>query len=192
MAKYTPLSVQNELTSKIHGFHDRASATKKAYYEKRQEILRDERLSDAAKTGDLAELATATGAQLKSIRGEQEAYVSNLKSSLERELSANNNRQTDAASIMLRRDASDRARKIETEREALAALRDAVNNGDEGYAHAIGTHGRNNGWPDVADAWNAAYPSTSGVAEALDWVESVTSDGAYNLGNSAAYSNPAE
>lgn len=190
MAKHTPLSTQNELTGKIHGFHDRANSVKEAYYAKRQEILRDDRLSDAAKTGDLAELATATKAQLQSIKGEQQAYVSGLIETLTKEL--HGNQPTDANSVMLRRDASDRARKLETERDALAALRDAVYNGDESMAHAIGTHGRNNGWVDVADAWNAAHPSTAGVAEALAWVESATSDGAYNLGNSMAYASPAE
>ena len=190
MAKHTPLGVQNELTGKVEGFYDRANAIKKAYYEKRQAILRDDRLSDAAKTADLAELATATGAQLKSIRGEQEAYVSGLTSTLAKELSGN--QPTDANSIMLRRDASDRARKIETERDALAALRDAVHNGDESMAHAIGTRGRDNGWVDVADAWKATHPSTAGVAEALHYVESYTTSGAYNLANSMAFSSPAE
>lgn len=188
--KHTPLSAQNELTSKVQGFHARANATKKAYYEKRQEVLRDDRLSDAAKTADLAELATATGAQLKAIRSEQEAYVSGLIGTLTKELSGN--QPMDANSVMLRRDASDRARKIETERDALAALRDAVHNGDESMAHAIGTYGRSKGWVDVADAWKAAHPSSAGVAEALAWVEDATSDGAYNLANSMAYSNPAE
>lgn len=189
MAKHTPLSAQNELTGKVHGFHDRANATKKAYYEKRQEILRDDRLSDAAQTADLAALATATADQLKSIKDEQVAYVSGLTSTLAKELSGS--QPNDANSVMLRRDASDRARKIETERDALAALRDAVHNGDESMAHAIGTRGRDNGWVDVADAWKAAHPSTAGVAEALHFVESYTSDGAYNLANSMAYSNPA-
>lgn len=189
MAKHTPLSAQNELTGKINGFHDQANATKKAYYEKRQEILRDDRLSDAAQTADLAALATATAAQLQSIKGEQVAYVSGLKSSIETELRGK--QPTDANSIMLRRDASDRARKIETERDALAALKDAVHDGDEGMAHAIGTRARNNGWVDVADAWKAAHPDTSGAAEALAFVESTTSDGAYNLATSMAYSNPA-
>lgn len=190
MAKRTPLSVQNELTDRIHGYHDQANATKKAYYEKRQTILQDDRLSDAAKTADLAELATATGTRLQSIKGEQQAYVSGLITNLTKELSGN--QPMDANSIMLRRDASDRARKIETERDALAALKDAVNNGDESMAHAIGTRGRDNGWVDVADAWNVAYPSTAGVAEALAYVESATSDGAYNLANSMAYKSPAE
>ena len=188
--KHTPLGVQNELTGKVAGFHDQASAIKQAYYAKRQDILKDDRLSDAGKTADLAELSTATGAQLQSIKGEQQAYVSGLTATLAKELSGN--QPTDANSVMLRRDASDRARKIETERDALAALRDAVHNGDESMAHAIGTRARRDGWVDVADAWKAAHPSTSGVAEALDYVEGYTTSGAYNLANSMSYSNPAE
>lgn len=190
MAKYTPLSVQNDLTSKIHGFHDRAKAVKEAYYVKRQEILQDTRLSDAAQVSDLADLAKTTTEQLQSIKGEQVAYVNGLKSTLTKELSGN--QPTDANSIMLRRDASDRARKLDSEKDALAALSDAVHNGDESMAHAIGTRARSLGWVDVADAWKEAHPTTSGSAEALDYVESFTTSGGYNLANSAAYSNPAE
>lgn len=189
MAKHTPLSVQNDLTSKIEGFHSRSNAAKEAYYAKRQEILKDDRLSDAAKTTDLADLAKAVVAQQQSIKGEQIAYVNGLRSSIETELRGK--QATDANSIMLRRDASDRARKLETERDALAALQDAVHDGDESMAHAIGTRARSLGWVDVADAWKAAHPDTSGSAEALDYVESYTTSGAYNLANSMAYSDPA-
>lgn len=186
--KHTPLSVQNELTTKVAGFHDRAASIKKAFYEKRQAIRQDDRLTDAAKTADQAELKRAVTEQLQGIKGEQEAYVSGLTSTLAKELAGN--QPMDATSIMLRRDASDRARKLETERDALAALRDAVRDGDESMAHAIGTRGRDNGWPDVADAWKAAHPSTSGVAEALHFVESYTSDAGYTLANGAAFSAP--
>ncbi|WP_460802276.1 hypothetical protein [Microbacterium sp. GXF6406] len=188
--KHTPLSAQNELTGKVEGFHARANATREAYYAKREEILRDDRLSDTAKVADLAELTTATNTQLQSIKGEQQAYVSGLIATLTKELYGN--QPTDANSIMLRRDARERARKIETQREALEALRDAVNSGDESMAHAIGTRGRDNVWLNVADAWKEAFPSTAGVAEALHYVEGYTSDGAYNLANSMAYASPAE
>ncbi|MFT3799467.1 hypothetical protein [Microbacterium sp.] len=189
MAKSTPLSVQNQLTSRIHGYHDTAASIKKAYYDKRQVIVQDDRLSDVAKTGDLATLAAAAAEQLKATWVEQDAYVVGLKSSLEKELRGN--QPTDANSVLLRRDASDRARKIDNEKDALAALQDAINDGDEVMAHAIGTRGRSNGWLNVSEAWQGAYPETAGIAEALSYVESVTSDGAYNLANSMAYAPPA-
>lgn len=190
MAKSTPLSVQNQLTSRIHGYHDRAASIKQSYYAKRQDILQHDRLSDAAKTADLAKLAEETSTQIKAIKAEQEAYISGLKTSLEKELRGN--QPTDANSVLLRRDASERARKLENEREALAALQDAISNGDESMAHAVGTRARSNVWLDAAEAWQAAYPDTAGVAEALTFVEDSTSTGAFNLSNSMAYSDPTE
>ncbi|MFK4761560.1 hypothetical protein ACI3KS_11545 [Microbacterium sp. ZW T5_45] len=186
--KHTPLSVQNELTGKIEGFHDRANAIKQAYHVKSNAIRQDDRLSDAAKIADQAELKRAVTEQLKSIRDEQEAYISNLKSSIETELRGK--QATDANSIMLRRDASDRARKVDDKREAMAVLQDALNNGDDEMAHAIGTRARAKVWLDVAEAWKDAFPSTAGVAEALTWVEDNTTSGTFNLSNSATYSAP--
>lgn len=188
MSKRTPLSVQNDLTSKIHGFHDRAQATKDAYYQARRDTLANDRLSPAAQHDDLTALADKVAETLKGIRGEQDRYVDGLKATLAKELAGN--QPMDANSIMLRRDASDRARKLDTERDALAALQDAVNDGDESMAHAIGTRARNNGWVNVAEAWQAAHPETAGSAEALDYVESYTGSGAYNLANGAAYATP--
>ncbi len=189
-SKHTPISVQNELTSKIHGFHDRAQATKDAYYQARRDTLANDRLSPAAQHDDLAALTAKAAETLKGIRGEQDRYVDGLKSTLAKELSGN--QPMDANSVMLRRDASDRARKLDTERDALAALQDAVQDGDESMAHAIGTRARNTGWLNVAEAWQAAYPETAGSAEALSYVESYTTSGGYNLANGAAYAAPTQ
>lgn len=188
MAKSTPLGVQNALTGKIKGFHDRASAIKNEFYDKRKAVLDDPRLSEQARGEDVQKLLDQTNTTLKSLRGEQEAYVSGLKDSLEKELRGN--QPSDANSILLRRDASARARKIGDEKEALAALRDAVHDGDETMAHAIGYIARQSGWVDAAEAWQSAFPSTAGVAEALSYVESYTTSAAYNLANSMTYASP--
>lgn len=188
MAKSTPLSVQNQLTSRIHGYHDRGKAIKESYYSARKEILNNDRLSPGAQHDDLAKLTEKVSEQLKGILEEQRSYIDGLKSSLEKELRGN--QPSDANSVLLRRDASERARKIDNEKDALAALHDAVSNGDESMAHAIGTRARQSGWFNVAEAWQAAHPSTAGVAEALAYVEDATSGGAFNLSNSMAYSDP--
>ncbi|MFJ6550021.1 hypothetical protein [Microbacterium sp. NPDC091676] len=189
MAKYTPLSVQNELTSRIHGYHQQASEAKKDYYAKRDAILNDSRLSAEAKDEDAAKLLAQTVGKLASILEDQKRYVDGLKSSLEKELRGS--LPQDANSIMLRRDAAQRARQVTDERDALAILQDAVRTGDETMAHAIGIKARNTGWFDVAEAWQQAHPDTAGLAEALAFVEDATSGGAYNLANGAAYSSPA-
>ncbi|GAA1850075.1 hypothetical protein ACFQZV_07270 [Microbacterium koreense] len=187
--KSTPLSIENELKGKVEGFHARANAIKQTYHEQRQDILKDDRLNDAAKTGDLAALADATSTELKAIKAEQISYVAGLRTRLEKELAGN--QPTDASSVLLRRDASERARNIEDERTALAALQDAIANDDASMAHAIGAKGRRSGWLNVSEAWQSAHPGTAGVAEALDYVEGYTTSGAYNLANSMSFSDPA-
>jgi hypothetical protein len=189
MTKYTPLRAENELKSKIHGFHDRAKAAKEAYYAARKEVLSDERLSPSAQQEDLAKLTDKVAEQLKGILEEQQRFVDGLKATIETQLRGS--QPTDANSVLLRRDASQRARKIDNEKEALAVLRDAISSGDESLAHAIGYKARQTGWFDVAEAWKAAHPETAGLAEALAFVEDATSGGAFNLSNSMAYAAPA-
>lgn len=190
MTKYTPLRVQNELQSKIHSFHDRAKAAKESYYAARKEVLNNDRLSPGAQHEDVAKLTEKVANDLTSILAEQQRYVDGLKSDLEKELRGS--LPQDANSIMLRRDAADRARKITDEREALAVLQDAVSTGDESMAHAIGTKARSHGWINAAEVWQQAHPDTSGIAEALAYVEDATSDVGYRVGNSMAYSQPTE
>ncbi|WP_417554312.1 hypothetical protein [Microbacterium sp.] len=186
--KHTPISVQNELTSKIHGFHARAKATKDAYYQARRDVLANDRLSPAAQHDDLALLTDKTADTLKGILEEQQRYVDGLKATIEKELYGG--KPMDANSIMLRRDAADRARKLGSEREALDVLRDAARDGDDSMAHAIGHIGRQKGWIGVMDAYQVAQPEAADSAMALAWVEDATSDVGYRLATGAAYSAP--
>lgn len=188
MPKYTPSAVETELKKKIAGFHDRAVAAKKDYYARRQEILDNDRLSPSAQHEDIAKLTDEVAETLAAIKGEQDAYVSNLKSNIEKELRGS--QPMDANSILLRRDAADRARKITDEKEALAVMADAVWSGDESLAHAIGHVARQSGWVSATDAYRASYPSSADAATALAYVEEFTSGGGWNLANGAAYSNP--
>ena len=188
MSKATPLSVQNDLNAALFGFKEQASAVKAAHESARQDILRNDRLSDSAKISDLAKLDDATRSKLESIKQNQRSYVTGLRSQLEKELRGN--QPSDANSVLLRRDATERARKITDNREAMEVLQDAIANGDAEMAHAIGTRARNNAWLEASEAWRAAYPTTAGSAEALSYVEEMTSGPAYNVANSATYSAP--
>ncbi|MDZ8200625.1 hypothetical protein RZO50_03820 [Microbacterium sp. SSW1-59] len=188
MSKRTPLGVQNDLKSSIDSFHARAKAIKDSYYEQRKAIFDDTRLSAEAQNEDAAKLLDGTVAQLATLKGEQDSYVQNLKDSLERDLRGN--QPTDANSVLLRRDAAQRARQLGDEREALAALQDAVRNDDVSLQHAIGYVGRQQVWVNVGEAYRAAQPATADIAEALSFVDEATSDVGYRLGNQMTYSSP--
>jgi type IV secretory pathway TrbL component len=189
MSKYTASGVESQLKSMINEFHNRAHAVKDSYYAKRQDILRNDRLSDSAKTSDLAELGVAVSAQLTAIKAQQDAYVSGLKNTLEKELRGD--QPQDDNSVLLRRDAADRARKIADEWDALAVLKDAVYSGDNSLAHALGYKARQEGWTDLIDAYREAQPASGDVATALAFVEDATSAAAFNLGNQMTYADPA-
>lgn len=94
--------------------------------------------------------------------------------------------------MLLRRDAADRVRKITDKREAMEILRDALNNGDESLAHAVGNRARSTGMVDVAEAYQAANPSTADSAEALAYIEGLSGDMAFNVSNSMTYSPPTD
>jgi hypothetical protein len=188
MSKTSQLSVESTLPAKLNGFKEQAAQVKAAHRAARQQILHDERLSDVAKAADLANLDAQTRQQLDSIKAEQDSYVNGLRSQLEKEFRGN--QPADASSVLLRRDAADRARKIADKDEAMQVLNDAIANGDAEMAHAIGTRALNHVWGDVADAWQTAYPDTADSAAALAYVEANTSGAAWNMANGITFSDP--
>lgn len=188
MTKSSPSGVERDLKASINGFHDRARAVKEAHRTQRQAIFDDPLTSDLAKRNKLEALDKETRTKLDGIKTQQESYVRGLRDKVERELVGN--QPTDANSVLLRRDAADRVRKIAEEREALDILNDAVRNGDDSLAHAIGHRGRQSGWVDVLDAYQAAHPQSADSAVALAFVEEATSGAAYNVASQIAYADP--
>lgn len=188
MAKHTTASVEKALTSALFGYKDDAATIKADHHTAKQAIQDDEMISDLAKKEKLDALNASTRTKLDNLKGEQESFIARLKSKLEKELRGD--QPTDANSVLLRRDASDRVRKITDKNEAMDVLNDAIGNGDDEMAHAIGTRARNSLWLDVVDLYKAAHPDTAESASALAHVEANTSGGAYNLSNSITYSMP--
>ncbi|AZH79153.1 MULTISPECIES: hypothetical protein [Microbacterium] len=188
MAKHTAASVETSLPKAQSGYKERASAVKAAHDSTKQAIKADPMTSDLAKKDKLEALDKDTRAKLDAIKDEQVTYEKGLRDTIERELRGN--QPADANSVLLRRDAADRVRKITDKQEAMDILQDALANSDESMAHAIGTRARNAAWLDVAEAYQAAYPATADSAAALAYVEANTSGAAYNLSNQITYSAP--
>lgn len=188
MSKTTTLSVERDLPSALSSFKARANEVRDAHKVARQAIKDDPMKSDLAKREALAALDKQTRASLDGIKGEQGSYVKNLRDKIEREFRGS--QASDAASVVSRRDAADRARRITDKREAMAVLTDAIANSDADLAHAIGTRARNSVWLDVAETYQAAHPDTADSASALAYVEATTSGGAFNLSNGITYAAP--
>ena len=188
MSKTTAASAERDLPSALRSFKESAAAVKDAHKSARQAIKDDALTSDLAKKQNLEALDADTRGKLDGIKGEQDSYVSGLRDKIEREFRGS--QPTDANSVLLRRDAADRARKITDKQEAMAVLNDAIANSDAEMAHAIGTRARNNVWLDVAEAYQAAHPDTADSAQALAYVEANTSGAAFILSNGITYSAP--
>lgn len=185
--KTTAAGVERDLLKSLQGFKERATQVKDAHRDALRAIKEDDMISEKARTERLEALDKATRAQLDDIRADQDKYVTGLRSKIEKEFRGN--QPADAASVMSRRDAADRARKLDRT-EALEVLQDAIAGGDADFAHAIGTRARNLGWENVADAYVAAHPDTADSAAALAHVEANTSGAAYNLSNQITYAAP--
>lgn len=188
MSKSTAASVEHDLPSSLNGFKESAARVKAAHRTEHQKVVDDEMISDKARNERLEALDKDTRSKLDQIRANQDAYVKNLRDKIESEFRGN--QPTDANSVLLRRDASDRARRIKDKDEAMAVLNDALSNGDAEMAHAIGSRARNNVWLDVTETYQAAHPDTADSAQALAYIEANTSGGAYNLANQIVYSDP--
>ncbi|NJI61139.1 hypothetical protein HCX50_17065 [Microbacterium oxydans] len=188
MSKTTAASVESALPAALNGFKEQAAQVKEAHRASRQSIQDDPMMSDLGKRGKLDMLKIETRAKLDGIKAEQEAFVKNLRAQVEKEFRGN--QPADADSVLLRRDAADRARKIIDHREAMEVLQDAIANGDASMAHAIGIRARNSVWEAVAEAYQAAHPQTADAATALSYVEANTSGAAYNMANNITFSDP--
>ncbi|WP_194411293.1 hypothetical protein [Microbacterium cremeum] len=188
MSKSTPLSVQNAFNDKLKSSQEQAAAVRAAHAQARQAIKDNPRLSAEAKKDDLAALSKDTRAKLDALKDEQESFVKGLRDKVEKEFRGN--QPADAASMVSRRDAADRARKLD-EREAMEVLQEAIAGNDPDFAHAIGTRSRSHGWVGVAEVYQGAFPETAGSAEALAYLDENTGAG-YNLFNSATFSAPTD
>ena len=187
MSKSTAASVESSLPSALNSFKESAAQVKDAHRTARKAIQDDDMISEKARKERLEALDKDTRAKLDGIRAKQESYVKELRAKVEKEFRGN--QPTDASSVLLRRDAADRARKLDR-KEALEVLQDAIANGDAEMAHAVGTKARNLAWLDVAEAYTAAHPDTADSAAALAYVEATTSGAAYNLSNQMTYAAP--
>lgn len=144
MSKSTPDAIERDLKWSLNAFKERAAAVKEAHRAARQDLLNDPMTSDLAKKEHLETLDKQTRGKLDGIKEEQLSYVRSLRDKLDRELRGN--QPSDANSVLLRRDAADRARRITNEAEAVAVLGDAVRSGDDSLAHAVGYRARQSGW----------------------------------------------
>ncbi|MCZ4301342.1 hypothetical protein [Microbacterium oxydans] len=186
--KITAASIERDFPAARQRFKDQAAQVKEAHHAARKAIQDDPMTSDLAKRGKLDALKAETRSKLDALRSEQDAYVKNLRDQVEKEFRGS--RPTDANSVLLRRDASDRARRIIEQQDALDVLRDAIANDDADLAHAVGNRARHTGMTRVVEEYTAAYPDTADSAQALSYLDANASGAAWNLDNGITFAAP--
>ncbi|MEV7001123.1 hypothetical protein AB0N62_26005 [Streptomyces sp. NPDC093982] len=93
----------------------------------------------------------------------------------------------DAQTVIIRRDAADRASKLTDPAEAQRAIQRAENNGDVHLAQAIAGVSFANGWTDVVQTWFAANPQAGDTAQQLSQLPD-PSDGVWRMQHAMTYS----
>lgn len=93
----------------------------------------------------------------------------------------------DPNTVIVRRDAADRAAKLTDPNEALRAMQRAEANGDTHLAQAIAAQAQANMWSDVVSSYLSARPEAADAAQRLAELPN-PDDGAWRLTHAMTYS----
>lgn len=128
-----------------------------AYAAQMDRIRRNQMLSGHARRVLAAKAYTEFSAKLDELREKELVEVERRRGELTRRMFGHAG-TADPSTVVSRRDAADRAARIDDPREALAALSRAERDGDEHLAQAIAARGSEYGWDDVVGGYAASRP----------------------------------
>lgn len=143
-------------------------------------------LSDEAKRIEIARAYRDTRTQIQAAGQAALDHVTAERARLSRKLFGYEG-TADAQTVIIRRDAADRAAKLTEPHEAQQALQRAENNGDVHLAQAIAGVSFANGWTDVVHSWFDANPQAGDTARQLQELPD-PNDGVYRMQHAMTYS----
>lgn len=120
--------------------------------------------SDHAKRIMTAKAYKAAEQQLEALRAGEEKALRDRRASLQRSMFGATGNQ-DPSTVIARRDANDRAAKLDDPRVAADALARAEMEGDTTMSQAIATRAAQYGWGDVLGAYTSTRPGFQRAAE---------------------------
>jgi hypothetical protein len=149
-------------------------------------------LSDEAKRIAIARAYRDTRDQIQAAGQAVLDQVTSERARLSRKLFGHEG-DADPNTVIVRRDAADRAAKLTDPHEAQRALERAEANGDVHLAQAIAGQSFANGWADVVHSWFDANPQAGDTARQLQELPD-PSDGVWRMQHAMTYSvmQPAE
>ncbi|MFF9168297.1 MULTISPECIES: hypothetical protein [unclassified Streptomyces] len=143
-------------------------------------------LSDQAKQIAIARAYRNARDQILGMRQAELDRVTTERARLSRKLFGHEG-EADAQTVIVRRDAADRAAKLTSPEEAQAALQRAEANGDTHLAQAIAGQSYANGWSSVVQSWIQANPQAATTNEQLAQLPD-PNDGMWKLQQAVTYS----
>ncbi|MFJ9858896.1 hypothetical protein ACIRVN_15585 [Streptomyces albogriseolus] len=135
-----------------------------AYTRKLQQIDASRTYSDHAKRVMAAKAYKEAQGALDQLRQAEADSLATRRSQLQRRMFGHQG-SADAQTVIARRDANDRAAKLDDPRVAQEALQTAQLEGDDLMAQAIAARAAQSGWGDVLGAYAGARPGFKEAAE---------------------------
>ncbi|MGY3845273.1 hypothetical protein ACWV2X_08515 [Streptomyces hydrogenans] len=134
------------------------------YQQQLDRIQSNRAYSDRAKQVLAAKAYTAASSALAKLRDDEVTAIDNRREFLYRRMFGRHD-SADAQTVIARRDANDRAAKLDNPRVAEQQLRDALRQGDTTMAQAIAEHAAGMQWGDVLGAYGDTRPGFREVVE---------------------------
>ncbi|GAA2750206.1 hypothetical protein [Amnibacterium kyonggiense] len=153
----------------------------------RRQIDSDPTLSDEGRREKFSTLRDNAQARLDQLKAAEVKRIQDKITSLERSLFGYTTK-TDPNEIISRRDADDRADRLESADDAAALLERAERAGDTHLAQAIVRVAASKGYANVVKAYEDAHPGAGGKISLLSQIQQSTSQANYLMGRTYAYS----
>ncbi|MFD6065427.1 hypothetical protein ACFWC2_29310 [Streptomyces diastaticus] len=143
-------------------------------------------LSDEAKRIAVARAYREARDAINSMRQAETDRIEGARAKLSRQLFGHVG-EADAQTVIIRRDAADRAAKLTNRVDAERALKLAETNGDSHMAQAIAAHAQAHMWPEVVSTYLTSRPQAGAAAEELSSLPD-TADPGWRMGQAITYS----
>ncbi len=143
-------------------------------------------LSAEAKRIAIARVYREARDSITAMRQEAEEQVRGERTKLHRKLFGYEG-EADVQTVIARRDAADRASKLDDPHAAETALRKAEMHGDTHMAQAIAAHAQEQAWGTVLDTYVSSRPEAAATAEALHALPN-PDDGMWRMEQAMTYS----
>ncbi|GAB3133636.1 hypothetical protein [Marisediminicola antarctica] len=165
-------------TSDIDRIDQRADAAHHAYQLIADTILNDGDLNIEAKRRRVEEATAGARAQLAALMTQRTLARDAIKAARTRELFGHIVAPS-SSEVLNRRDADERANRLDGQASALEALERAELTGDNILARSITLAGLEKGWPEVVNAYRSIHPGAADALDQLADIEREESTGLY-------------